>query len=108
LEQLSHTEDHPLQSFPSLCTPPNTKDWSEISVHSELCVANVRRVLRSSVSELEKTARRAFSELEEKFNKAMEKFPDINLKKMQQFAVGVTLDPDTENAFLSLSADGNK
>ncbi|XP_067111041.1 tripartite motif-containing protein 29-like [Osmerus mordax] len=35
LEQLSHTEDHLhlLQSFPSLSSPPHTKDWSEIRVH---------------------------------------------------------------------------
>ena len=38
LEQLAHTEGplQLLQSFPSLCSPPPTKDWSEISVHSDL------------------------------------------------------------------------
>uniref|UniRef100_A0A8K9XJZ9 Fish virus induced TRIM protein n=1 Tax=Oncorhynchus mykiss TaxID=8022 RepID=A0A8K9XJZ9_ONCMY len=94
LEQLSHTEDHLhlLQIFPSLYTTPNIKDWSEISVYSETCVGNLRSVLRSFVSELEKTVRRAFSE---KFTNAMEDFHDINLKKMQQYAVDVTLDPDT-------------
>ncbi|KAM9402478.1 E3 ubiquitin/ISG15 ligase TRIM25-like [Salvelinus alpinus] len=41
LEQLSHTEDHLhlLQNVPSLCTPPPTKDWSEISVISTLSLA---------------------------------------------------------------------
>ncbi|XP_029484791.1 E3 ubiquitin/ISG15 ligase TRIM25-like [Oncorhynchus nerka] len=94
LEQLSHTEDHLhlLQIFPSLYTTPNIKDWSEISVYSETCVGNLRSVLRSFVSELEKTVRRAFSE---KFNNAMEDFHDINLKKLQQYAVDVILDPDT-------------
>eukprot|EP00063_Salmo_salar_P059593 XP_014034428.1 PREDICTED: E3 ubiquitin-protein ligase TRIM39-like [Salmo salar] len=113
LKQLSHTEDHLhlLQSSPSLCTPPNAKNWSEISIHTELM--NVRRVLRSSVSELEEKTRKAFSELMEKCNKAMEKFPDKlkipdNLKSMQQYAVDVTLDPDTANPFLGLSADGKQ
>uniref|UniRef100_A0A4W5Q1J3 Uncharacterized protein n=1 Tax=Hucho hucho TaxID=62062 RepID=A0A4W5Q1J3_9TELE len=104
LEQLSHTEDHLhlLQSFPSLYTTPNIKDWSEISVHSETCVGNLRSVLRSFVSELEKTVRRAFSE---KFNNAMENFHDIKLKKIQQYAVDVTLDPDTAYDKVVLSKD---
>uniref|UniRef100_A0A4W5MQA9 RING-type domain-containing protein n=1 Tax=Hucho hucho TaxID=62062 RepID=A0A4W5MQA9_9TELE len=119
LKQLSHTEDHLhlLQSSPSLCTPPNAKNWSEISIQIELM--NVMRVLRSSVSELEETTRKAFSELMEKCNKAVEKFPDNlkipdklkipdNLKSMQQYAVDVTLDPDTANSFLGLSADGKQ
>uniref|UniRef100_A0A8C7F069 RING-type domain-containing protein n=1 Tax=Oncorhynchus kisutch TaxID=8019 RepID=A0A8C7F069_ONCKI len=38
LEQLLHTEDplHLLQSFPTLCTPPHTQDWSE--VFTVICV----------------------------------------------------------------------
>ncbi|CDQ84676.1 unnamed protein product [Oncorhynchus mykiss] len=55
LEQLSHTEDHLhfLQSFPSLSTPPPTKDWSEISVYSDLCVDT----LRAAMSQLVDTCR---------------------------------------------------
>uniref|UniRef100_A0A674E4R0 E3 ubiquitin-protein ligase TRIM39-like n=1 Tax=Salmo trutta TaxID=8032 RepID=A0A674E4R0_SALTR len=51
-------------------------------------------VLRSSVSELEEKTRKAFSELMGKCNK--------------QYAVDVTLDPDTANPFLGLSADGKQ
>ncbi|XP_067110818.1 E3 ubiquitin-protein ligase TRIM39-like [Osmerus mordax] len=95
LEQLSHTEDHLhlLQSFPSLSTPPHTKDWSEISVHSGLSVGAVRR---------------AVSQLEETLNKEMEKLPDTELKRIQQYAVDVTLDPDTACPELILSEDGKQ
>uniref|UniRef100_A0A3B3SQ33 Uncharacterized protein n=1 Tax=Paramormyrops kingsleyae TaxID=1676925 RepID=A0A3B3SQ33_9TELE len=44
LEELSQTEDHIyfLQGLPSLCSIPQTKSWSDITVHSELFVGTVR------------------------------------------------------------------
>ncbi|XP_078138216.1 E3 ubiquitin-protein ligase TRIM21-like [Centroberyx gerrardi] len=95
VEQLSRTEDHLhlLQSFPSLNTPPHTKDWTEVSVH------------RSSY---EGTVRRAVAQLEETLRKEMEKLLDAELKRVQQYAVDVTLDPDTAQAKLILSDDGKQ
>ncbi|KAK6319153.1 hypothetical protein J4Q44_G00103640 [Coregonus suidteri] len=92
LEQLSHTEDHLhlLQSSPSLCTLPSTKDWTEISVHSSLCVGTVMR---------------AVSHMEKALTKEMEKLPEIKLKRIEQYAVDVTLDPGTANPFLIISED---
>ncbi|XP_041709196.1 E3 ubiquitin-protein ligase TRIM39-like isoform X2 [Coregonus clupeaformis] len=95
LEQISHTEDHLhlVQSFPSLCSPPLTKDWSEISVHSDLCVGTVRR---------------AVSQLEETLMSEMKRLCDAELKRIQQYAVDVTLDPDTAHCKLILSEDGKQ
>ncbi|XP_071393108.1 E3 ubiquitin-protein ligase TRIM21-like isoform X2 [Centroberyx affinis] len=95
VEQLSRTEDHLhlLQSFPSLNTPPHTKDWTEVSVH------------RSSY---EGTVRRAVAQLEETLRKEMEKLLEAELKRVQQYAVDVTLDPDTAQAYLILSDDGKQ
>ncbi|XP_021419391.2 E3 ubiquitin-protein ligase TRIM39 [Oncorhynchus mykiss] len=95
LEQLSHTEDHLhlLQSCPSLCTPPPTKDWSRISVHSDMCVGTVRR---------------AVSQVEETILSEVKKLCDAELKRIQQYAVDVTLDPDTAHRGLIMSEDGKR
>uniref|UniRef100_A0A668APL9 Uncharacterized protein n=1 Tax=Myripristis murdjan TaxID=586833 RepID=A0A668APL9_9TELE len=95
VEQLSHTEDHLhlLQSFPSLIAPPHTKNWTEVRVH------------RSSY---EGSVRRAVAQLEETLSKEMKKLLEAELKRVQQFEVDVTLDPDTANPYLILSDDGKQ
>ncbi|XP_053358383.1 E3 ubiquitin-protein ligase TRIM39-like [Clarias gariepinus] len=92
LEQLSHTEDHLhlLQISSSMCSPPHTKNWTEISINTDLS---------------EDTERAAQSEFLQILNDKLKKF---ELKKIQQYAVDVTLDPDTALPDLILSADGKQ
>ncbi|XP_045577777.1 E3 ubiquitin-protein ligase TRIM39 [Salmo salar] len=92
LEHLSRTEDHIhfLQSFPALCTPPATKDWSGTRVHTEVCVGIIRR---------------AVSKLEETLSEEIDKLVDSELKKILKYTVDLTLDPDSANPWLQLSED---
>ncbi|XP_060782302.1 E3 ubiquitin-protein ligase TRIM39-like [Neoarius graeffei] len=92
LEQLSHTEDHLhlLQIYLSLCSPPHTQDWTDVTINPHLS---------------EETLRRALSQLQETLSEEMQKVPEINLKRIQQYAVDVTLDPDTAHRKLILSDD---
>ncbi|XP_049337945.1 E3 ubiquitin-protein ligase TRIM39-like [Astyanax mexicanus] len=95
LEQISHTEDHLhlLQIYPSLCRPPRTKNWTDVSVNTPLSVESLRRAL---------------SQLQEHLTQEMEKIDKSELKRIQQYAVDVTLDPDTANPKLILSDDGKQ
>ncbi|XP_044049078.1 E3 ubiquitin-protein ligase TRIM21-like [Siniperca chuatsi] len=96
LEQLSRSEDHLhlLQSLPSLNAAPPTKDWTEVSVRPP---------------SYEGTVVRAVNQLEETLSKQMKKLlAEVELKRVQQYAVDVTLDPDTANPYLILSDDGKR
>uniref|UniRef100_A0A671Q9U4 E3 ubiquitin-protein ligase TRIM39-like n=1 Tax=Sinocyclocheilus anshuiensis TaxID=1608454 RepID=A0A671Q9U4_9TELE len=81
LEQLSHTDDHLhlLQKFSSLCSCPHTKNWTEISIDSDVDVFSMKRAL----IQLKKTL-------------------DGSLNEKLRQSVDVTLDPDTANPYLIL------
>uniref|UniRef100_A0A8C1Y4R9 E3 ubiquitin-protein ligase TRIM39-like n=1 Tax=Cyprinus carpio TaxID=7962 RepID=A0A8C1Y4R9_CYPCA len=95
LEQISHTDDHLhlLQMFSSLCSRPHTKNWTEISIDSDVNVYSMNRAL----IQLEKT-----------LDGSLNKIGQTGLKCVQKFAVDVTLDPDTANPKLILSDDGKQ
>ncbi|XP_060731519.1 E3 ubiquitin-protein ligase TRIM39-like [Tachysurus vachellii] len=100
LEQLSHTEEHLhlLQIYSSMCSPPHTKNWTEISINTDVNMYTVTTAL----SQLQQT-------LNEKLTKSLtDKLKETELMRIQQYAVDVTLDPDTAHPDLILSADGKQ
>ncbi|XP_075947746.1 E3 ubiquitin-protein ligase TRIM21-like [Anarhichas minor] len=94
--QLSLSEDHLhlLQSVQSsnIHHPPPTKDWTKVSISQSY----------------EPTVVRAVVQLEETLSKKIKKLVKAELKRVQKFAVDVTLDPDTAYPVLILSADGKQ
>ncbi|KAI4832474.1 hypothetical protein KUCAC02_015441 [Chaenocephalus aceratus] len=96
-EHLSQSEDHlhVLQGVQSLniLHPSPTKDWTEVSIPP---------------SSYEGTVVRAVAQLEETLSQEMKKLLEAELKRVQKYAVDVTLDPDTAHPELNLSDDGKQ
>ncbi|XP_049899706.1 E3 ubiquitin-protein ligase TRIM39-like [Epinephelus moara] len=92
VKQLSHSEDHLhlVQRIESLKAPHLLKDWTKVSI---------------CPSSHEGTVVRAVSQLEETLNKEIKKLLEAELKRVQQYAVDVTLDPETANPKFILSDD---
>ncbi|XP_062849501.1 zinc finger protein RFP-like isoform X1 [Trichomycterus rosablanca] len=93
LGQISNTEDHLhlLQIYPSLCRPPPTNNWTDVSIQAHLDVDPLFR-----------------TKLMESFDKKMKKLAQMELKGIRHYAVDVTLDADTADPELILSDDGKQ
>ncbi|XP_030281561.1 E3 ubiquitin-protein ligase TRIM21-like [Sparus aurata] len=81
------------QSSPSLNAAPPTKDWTGVSVRPP---------------SYEGTVVRAVNQLEETLSKQMKNLFKAELKRVQQYAVDVTLDTDTAQPKLILSDNGKQ
>ncbi|XP_059905029.1 E3 ubiquitin-protein ligase TRIM39-like [Gadus macrocephalus] len=96
VKPLSHTKDHLhfLQAFRSLKNPPPTRDWTTVEARPPSHLGTLRRSL---------------DQLVETLNMELKKPCDAaELKRVQQYEVDVTLDPDTAHYNLILSEDGKQ
>ncbi|XP_054457952.1 zinc finger protein RFP-like [Anoplopoma fimbria] len=82
-----------LQSFLSLNRLPSTRDWSDVTVYSDNCMGTVTR---------------AFSKLVDVCQDLSDKLSADEADKLNEYAVGVTLDPETASGWLVLSPDRKK
>ncbi|XP_060887529.1 E3 ubiquitin-protein ligase TRIM21-like [Labrus mixtus] len=91
--ELTQNPVHLLQSFPSLSRLPSTKEWSAVTVHSDNFMGTVTKAVYKIVDLWQQLADRLSAE---------------EAEQMHQYAVDVTLDPDTASGWLVVSPDRKK
>ncbi|KAG1944528.1 E3 ubiquitin-protein ligase TRIM39 [Pimephales promelas] len=79
-----------LSIYPSLCSPLDTKIWTGISINTCESV----ETLRSALAQLQDTL--------------VKKLSQTLMKRIQQYAVDVTLDPNKAHPEMTLSEDGKQ
>ncbi|XP_071356355.1 E3 ubiquitin-protein ligase TRIM39 [Trachinotus anak] len=97
LEQLSHSEDDLdfLQTFPFLSASLPNKDWSKVNIPPPIYEGTVRKAMEMNYEWLKTEA----------LSKERQKLYEAELRKVQQYAVNVTLNPNTAHCVLVLSND---
>ncbi|XP_037116203.1 E3 ubiquitin-protein ligase TRIM39 isoform X2 [Syngnathus acus] len=108
LTQLSTTDDHlqGVKNFATVPAPPPTKDWSGVSVSSDLGISAIYRSLAGEVEKFQEQLRGitetgfTASSLETSLAR-----PQPKMRRVQEYAVDVTLDCNTAHPRLILSDD---
>ncbi|XP_033984385.1 E3 ubiquitin-protein ligase TRIM68-like [Trematomus bernacchii] len=109
VSQLALTEDYVLflRSFPALSSPPPAKDWSSVSVVSELTSGAVLRTVYQMMERVQEEIQQLPKVFQQSSEHAVPKTNPMT-RKVQEYATNVILDANTAHPRLIISADGRQ
>ncbi|XP_041642056.1 E3 ubiquitin-protein ligase TRIM39 [Cheilinus undulatus] len=110
LNQLVLCEDyvHFLKTYPTLSTPPPSKDWSGVSVVSELTSGVILRTLNQTMENLSEELRKLPEVCQKYLLDQTVARPNPKVRRVQEYADDITLDPNTSHPRLIISVDGKQ
>ncbi|KAM3623485.1 uncharacterized protein V6R79_011820 [Siganus canaliculatus] len=110
LNQLTMTEDyvHFLKTFPDLSPPAQGKDWTNVSVVSELTTGSILRTVHQRMEPLEEEMRKVSEACQRSSCDVSVTRPNPKIKRVQEYAADITLDPYTAHPRLIISVDGKQ
>ncbi|XP_041724280.1 E3 ubiquitin-protein ligase TRIM39 isoform X1 [Coregonus clupeaformis] len=105
--QMAQSDDnvHFIKSYPALCTPPPIRDWSGVSVNPDLGTGPIYRSLSVLVQHFQEELNR-MAEFGVHLPLESSPVPQPKVKRVQEYAVDVTMDSSTAHPRLILSENG--
>ncbi|XP_038158838.1 E3 ubiquitin-protein ligase TRIM39-like [Cyprinodon tularosa] len=110
LSQLAASEDyvHFFKTFPAVSTPPQAKDWSNVSLPSQTTSEGILRTVNQTVECLQLEIQKLPQLCQQSSSASPVPRPSLKVRRVQEYAEEITLDPSTAHPRLIISPDGKQ